>query len=448
MPDHLDSTHDSAGTGRGFYGGLALVALVALTLRVAFTLAVSRHISVIGDAQTYHLLANNLAAGKGYIRPHDAIPTPTAEFPPLFPAVLAVVARLGGTGIEAQRIVTSFLGAAGVVMIGLLGRRVAGPVVGLTAAGIAAVYPMLLQADTSLMAESLYVPLIAATLLMTYMAIDSPSPGRWLGAGTLVALATLTRTEAIALVPLMIVPEALRRSGPDLRRRLVAAALVCAATGLVLAPWLIRNMTTFDRFVPVSNNSGTLLAGSSCDRVYSGPQKGLWRLDCIDEVSPTADMNEADVAAQYRREGVDYMRSHSGEVPGVVAVRVLRTFGLWDPSGQIAWETFEGRDQTWQTVGHRFFLVLAPLGVGGVVLLARRGRPWWPLVAPVVLVAMTSAMSYGSQRFRIVAEPGIVVAASVSLVALGTWIRSRLGGAPASQVAKSANYNAEDSNGE
>jgi hypothetical protein len=72
------------------------------------------------------------------------------------------------------------------------------------------------------------------------------------------------------------------------------------------------------------------------------------------------------------------------------------------------------------------FLVLLPLSVIGGVVLWRLKRPVWPLVAPAVIVAFTSAISYGNQRFRILAEPGVLILAAVALVAAGAWVSSRL----------------------
>ena len=53
----------------------------------------------LGDASAYHLLANHLADGRGYIRPFDLVKfhlvVPTAEYPPLLPFVLSLLARSG-----------------------------------------------------------------------------------------------------------------------------------------------------------------------------------------------------------------------------------------------------------------------------------------------------------------------------------------------------------------
>lgn len=419
---------------RWFVAGLVVVALVGLGVRIAYTLRVADSLPTIGDAETYHLLANNLAEGKGYIRPHDPEPTATAEFPPLFPAVLSLASLAGLDSIQAHKLFTSLFGVATVVLVGLLGRRVGGPALGLTAALLAASYPMLFQVDGALMAESLYVPLVTATLLCTYWAIEGHTDGRsslrrWALAGGLCGLAALTRTEALLLAPLVVVPEAVKHTAAAWSRRLVPGVVAMAAMVLVISPWLVRNYLTFDRFVPISNNSGTLIAGANCEPTFFGPMRGQWRLDCITSID-TAGLNEAETSAEYRRVGLEYANDNRDQVPTVVAARVLRTFGVHEVGGQINWETLEGRSHGWQTAGHRMYLVVAALALVGAVIGWRRRLTMWPLLAPLLIVATMAAVSYGNQRFRIAAEPGLVVLAAVSLVAGAGWLARVAGAAP------------------
>ena len=51
------------------------------------------------------------------------------------------------------------------MLVGLLGRRAGGERLGLLAAGLCAVYPLMIAVDGALMSETLYGPLIAVALL-------------------------------------------------------------------------------------------------------------------------------------------------------------------------------------------------------------------------------------------------------------------------------------------
>jgi hypothetical protein len=414
---------------------LVLIALAALAVRVAFALLAAPDVKVVPptDAGAYHLLANNLADGRGYIRPYDRLLArppairPTAEYPPLFPALLSLVARAGGRSLDAQRLAMCFVGAGTVVLIGLLGARVAGWPAGLAAAAVAAVYPMLFQSDAVLMPETLYAFLVAAVLVLAYRALDAPSGLRFLALGAAVGAAALTRAEALLLVPLLVLPLAAVRRAGDPRRRLALTAVAVGGVAVVVAPWTVRNYVRFDAFVPVSTNASFIFDGANCPETYSGPLRGTWRYSrgCFEGLlqSELAAGNEATVAASHRDDGLEYARDHLREVPGVMAVRWLRTFGAYSPKREVAFEALEWRKPRWQTLGMRMYWALLPCAAVGTVVLVRRRQRVWPLAATFALVSLTTILTYGNQRFRIAAEPALVVLAATGIVAVARRVR-------------------------
>jgi hypothetical protein len=92
---------------RRFWLPLGVIVGAGLLIRVVYVLTAVRHDPPFGDAQTYVFLGHNLADGRGYIRPFDFLTTgaeiPTAEFPPLWPSVLAVPQRIGIDSVTALR---------------------------------------------------------------------------------------------------------------------------------------------------------------------------------------------------------------------------------------------------------------------------------------------------------------------------------------------------------
>jgi 4-amino-4-deoxy-L-arabinose transferase-like glycosyltransferase len=405
---------------RPFWALLGLITAVGLVARVAYILLIARHITVQGDALTFHLLANYLADGKGFIGPQtyafQGIVQPTAEHPPLYPLLLSVVSWLGGTGTTVQRLATALMGTGTVFAVGVLGRRVAGERVGLVAAAVAALYPVLIVTDGVLESESLYGLLIALTLLSAYWLYDRPSLRRAALLGALTALCALTRAEASLLLVILVLPLAWRAGGRALRGRRLAAATV--AFFLVLSPWLIRTWIVFDQPVWISTNSGSLIAGSNCGPVYHGDLLGLWRFQCLKPVKGS----EAHKAAVWRKQGIDYARAHAGRVPIVVAARVGRIWDLYRPNQNAAYESFEGRDVRTSQIGTAVYYGLLAFAIAGAVLLRRRRAPLWILLSMPVLVTVSGALGYGITRLRMAAEISIVVLAAVAIVALLEWI--------------------------
>jgi 4-amino-4-deoxy-L-arabinose transferase-like glycosyltransferase len=439
---------DASGAPRArhFWTALACLALLAWAVRILFLVAVDPEVPAIGDASAYHHLANNLADGHGYIRPFDyellGLERPTAEYPPLFSTLLAVPSLAGAESVDAHRMFAALMGVGGVVLVGLLGRRVHSENAGLVAAALAALWPMLFLSEGILMAEALYVPLVTASLLCAYRAFDSPTPIRFLGLGLVLGLATLTRAEGALLALILVVPLCFNLPNVELGRRFLALVFAVVGFALLVVPWTARNAVQLDAFVPVSNNSATLVDGANCDLTYSGDQLGLWRetfstfgdearalpqpKGCFEGFA-IADPNfeEAEVAERHLRAGLGYAREHVGSWPKVATVRVLRTWGLYAPSQQINFESLEGRPRGWQRAGTIVHWIALPFAIAGLIVLVRRRAYVWPLVAPLITVVLVAAMTYGQQRFRAAAEPVLITTAGVSLVELARSTGSR-----------------------
>jgi len=421
---------------RRFWFLLGMLVLAALAVRVDYARNVAPPVPALGDAHAYRELARNLADGRGYIRPYDyeraGQVVRTAEYPPVFPAVLAVARKAGLRSVDQQRLVMCILGSATVLLIGCAGRRLGGDGVGLLAAAVAAGYPMLFQADAALMPETIAALGGAAVVLAALRARAAVSWGRWAVLGALIGVSILARAEAAALLVLLVVPLALRLRNVDVHRRLALGGLAIAVALAVVAPWTIRNARAFHAVVPVSNNVGSVARGANCDLAYRGQYRGLWvtgvgDADGLSSVDPgnrcfsgfpiRPGVDEAAAAAELRSQGLRYVRDHAGAVPGVMLARLGRTFGVYRFDQQTGFESLEGRTIVWQRRGTRAFLLLAVLAVVGAVVLVRRKRPVWPLAAMILAVVLTSMLTYGNQRFRASAEPAVVLLAAVAVVA-------------------------------
>jgi hypothetical protein len=280
--------------------------------------------------------------------------------------------------------------------------------------------------------------LVALALLLAYAAGDAPTWWRFVALGVVLGLATLTRAEAIVLAAFLVVPLAWRLRDVSFWRRVGTGVLVLAVAAVVVLPWSIRNYRTFDELVPVSNSLVQIVDGANCRLTYSGPYLGSWRStfgnadargrECFEGFNGREPgFDEAEAAARSRRDGIDYITSHAGDLPKVAVARWLRTFGLFRPGQQTELEALEGRPLGWERAGTIMYWVLAALAIGGLVVLVRRRATVWPLVAAIVTVVVSTVITYGTQRFRITAEPAIVVFAAAAIVAVANRARSRAG---------------------
>ncbi|MFI5047482.1 MAG: ArnT family glycosyltransferase [Acidimicrobiia bacterium] len=349
------------------------------------------------DSVYYHVQANLVAHGRGFLDPflfhgkHLA----SALHPPAWTVFLAGASLLGLTSYADHRAVGALTGATAVLLVGILGTRLAGSRVGCIAAIVAALNPVLIAIDGSLMSESLYGVFVLLAVLAALGVWYHPSAWRCVLLGSLVALAALTRSDSLALIVLLAAP-AVWLAGGTLGTRALRFGLVVLACLVVLAPWTIRNAETFGHFVPLSTNDGSLLAGANCDAVYSGADIGLWDFFCAAVPVEHTRGNEAERSVIQRDAAFEYMGDHLDQLPVVAGVRVLRTFGLWSPRTDID----EGVPPGFSDVGVVFHWVTVPLLVAGVVVGLRRRVPLWPFASIALLVVGMSAFGWGITRFR------------------------------------------------
>ena len=398
---------------RDFAVRLALIVAGGAVLRVLYTVLLAPWPPGIPDDQIYfHLMPELLADGRGFIQPLFAQlgqSRPTAAHPPFYSIVLAVPAELGLTGQLAQRLLGTLFGCGTIVLTALIARRLAGERVALIAAGLAAVYPILITSDGALMSESLYGLLVAGALFVAYRLVDRATWKGGLLLGLLVGATALTRGEALILLVLVLIPVLRRPAGAK------AAAVACLTMALVLAPWTLRNFFAFDHVVLISTDAGAVFAGANCDTTYFGANLGGWDINCT---TSYPGHNEAEETSRQLRDGLEYVSDHLGRLPVVAAARFARGWGLYQP-----WQANPGRSSVVQGAGTVMLWVLLPLAMYGLVILRRRHISVWLILVPVVTVTITMVVIYGFMRFRQPAEMSLVILAAVAIERLTHRLR-------------------------
>ncbi len=217
-----------------FAHGLVVLVALALLVRVIVVLSDPRFVPRT-DAADYDRIAVSLAQ-HNRLRPDDrASGGPCALRSPMFPLALATVYKVVGVGSavtrwEAGRLLEAVLGAIAVALICLIALRLWGRTAALVSGAIAAVYPPLVLAGSSLMTESLFVPLVLGTVLAALVARDGVHRRRWeVVTGVLAGLTALTRSDGIALiVPVAFLAWSAR---PRLSRRSLLSPLIVIVVG-------------------------------------------------------------------------------------------------------------------------------------------------------------------------------------------------------------------------
>jgi peptidoglycan/LPS O-acetylase OafA/YrhL len=295
---------------------------------------------------------------------------------------------------------------------------------------LAALSPNLFYFDAMVVSESMMVATTAAILWAAYRWWDRPTLGSALTFGVVIGVAALVRSESILLGPLIAVPlvwwrhRGTRAGGPVRGRagwapQLGAAALAAA---VVIGPWVGYNLSRFEEPTTLSAQLDQTIGTANCETVYEGDRVGYWSLACIQETEHLVPEGDASVQGRgFRELAFDYAREHRDRVPYVVAARVGRTFGLYQPQEQLLLDrSVDQKEIVLGQVGMVVWYGIAVAGGIGLIGLRRAGRPIFPIVAVVGSVVVVVALVYGNTRFRLPAELALMVPAAVSLdAALG-----------------------------
>lgn len=365
----------------------------------------------------YHQQANLLADGKGFVNPFAWLAgelVPTAAHPPLYSLYLAAWSLVGVDTPLGHRLVSGLVSAAAVIPVAFLARRLAGDRAALVAAFAAAVTPALWLNDGLILSESLYVTLAALALWQAHRVADDPGIGPVLVLSAILAAGALTRSEALLAYPVLLVPLVLTRPHLSWRDRLVRVGAAALVALVLLAPWVVRNLTTFDEPTFLAVGPGYVLEFANCDDTYSGPLLGYWSASC--DATPWPDGDESVVGAHKLDIAVSYIGDHLADQPRVVAARVGRLWGVYRPIQTADFDVFfERRPRLAVDVALWWHWATLALAAAGAVILHRRGVTLVPALAFVVLATWTAAITFGITRYRIGADVALVVLAAVAV---------------------------------
>jgi hypothetical protein len=183
--------------------------LLAAVYAVAWTLPA---IGFEHDDAGYLVTAQAMAAGHG-----------ASDYPPLFPAVLALFTLVSGHALWLKLLPLACMAGWLALTRKLLLKMGASTNGALLLVGLAAASPTVVFLSTNLLPETLFALLVTAALLALL-------EERAMLAGFLAGLATLTQTAGVALIVACILTLVVRR-------RLRSAAIFAAVAMLMAAPW-------------------------------------------------------------------------------------------------------------------------------------------------------------------------------------------------------------------
>jgi 4-amino-4-deoxy-L-arabinose transferase-like glycosyltransferase len=415
-----------------------VLVLVAFGLRVGEVQRASYR--PIGDATSYLQLGSHLATSGGYgVAGPAAGGTrgPTAYFPPAYPYLIAGVDLLtgqrgsGSGSVEAQRITQAVVGTITVVLIGLIAYELLGMTTALIALTIAAVYPPLIELSTVLDAENLLTMLELAAVYSTLRALRDHGRLRWLFAsGVFIGLATLTHTNGILL--LLPLGAAMRHlPGVGRARHMAGPAALATVALLTVLPWVIRDQTVMNRFVPVSDEAGITLAGTynPSSAAASPPYKWQYYAN-LPEFGALAGRAHHLTEPQLSSQLLGRVGTYIGNHPAApLAAAYHNTLRLLELGGSFAWRASAaaiGLNAGTARIGVIGFWVVALLALAGAFSPLARRVPMWVWTVPVLMALSVVFVNGETPRFRAPIDPFVILLAACGLASVVEAVAARI----------------------
>jgi 4-amino-4-deoxy-L-arabinose transferase-like glycosyltransferase len=361
----------------------------------------------LGDQFEYLQLGRNLLAA-GELKFTDAR-FDQAVYAYRTPGYPFLVAACGGN-VRAIRIAQALIGTSTVLAVWLMARRWLGSAGARLASVFVAFNPFLIYFSGLILSETLFVAMLAWGMCL--LARDRQ------GAGTLlVALSVLVRPSAMGLAVFLAAGAAWTSPRPTggpakrgiaaLRNALIAAALIVA----VLFPWAWRNAhhprvrawiwTTTNEGVTAYDGFHDGATGASDQKAFLDRLAAvLWRMD------------EVERNAYLSQQAHEWIRAHPDRAVGLTANKIART---WSP---VPLSSEYGASRLHFYVGLLFALPFDLLALFGLCQGALPRSTKVFLLIPAIYFTAIHALSVGSLRYRLPAEPPMSVIVGCGAAAL------------------------------
>jgi 4-amino-4-deoxy-L-arabinose transferase-like glycosyltransferase len=219
-------------------------------------------------------IARNLIQGAGYSAAYLTGTThPTSVMAPVYAFFLASVYWVFGVTEIAFvfiQVLQAIVGAGAVVLLYLVGRRLFGPMIGLLAGGLMAVYPDYIYAVT-VVHQLVFTTFLIILLIYTLLRFDDvPTLRRAVIVGGVLGFTILTFPMAMVFSPLIALWILFVRREVGLREGVTLAAVVATTAVVLVAPWSIRNTIIHSKFVLMKLIGWNFWRGNVPPAIYTG----------------------------------------------------------------------------------------------------------------------------------------------------------------------------------
>ena len=329
---------------------LRMVVRLIVSPTIIFTVALAIRIVVLAhllpemaDRGFYHgneaaRIAWAMASGNGFSSPWPHTPiVPTANQPPVYPALLAVIFKVAGAysylSLWIAVLLNAIFSSLTAVLIFRLGKQTFGAVVGILAGWTWACWVYEAAVSVRLWESALSGLMLMNGLCLLWYLRDSRRWFGWCLFGILAGGASLLNTSLLPLFFFFLLWLWVdgRKRGLPATQQVLGAAAICLLT---LLPWTIRNYEVFHHVIPVRNNFGLEL--------WIGNHQGVTYLYEYTAPFPLRDPTEYNQLGEMRfmeerqRLALEFIRENPAQFLRLCGQRF---FNFWTSPYQKTWFT-------------------------------------------------------------------------------------------------------------
>lgn len=360
-----------------------------------------------GDADGYWKLAQSLVHGEPY-----SIYTPPRRVlrMPGFPLFLAGAISVAGEDHFRVRLILALSGVAACFIVFLLGKELVNETIGLIAAALVAVSPVMAGFSVLFLSETLFAVtmLISLWVLVKLSKVKFRVEDQFQGrlwsvlAGISLAAAFYVRPSWLLILPVVVL--ILFLSAKEHRTAaLTRGLLIIIGFAVMLVPWVYRNYQVTGHFVPT-----TLWAGPSLYDGLNPRATGDSDMTFFDQENVLNSMSEYEMNQHYTKRAVEYARQHPGRTFELMGAKLLRYWKPWPNASQF----------------HSWWMMLAVSVIFIPVMFFAVYGAWVSrdqylllliTLGPIVYFSMIHLIFVSSLRYRLPAEYSLYILSAVGV---------------------------------
>ena len=415
--------------GRADLLAAAAIFLAALALRLLYIRDVDRA-GLSGflrlDPLYYHEWAVRIARG-------DWLGRDAFEMSPLYPYLLGATYRIFGVSLIVPRVLQALLGSLTCAGTAVLGARVFGRTAGIIAGGALALYGPAVYYDGQINKTTLAMALSVA--FAGALTISGRRRPGWTAAGGLaLGLAALVHENVNVVLPIILIWLAWPARGEPVRPRLAAAAAFLAGYAAAVLPVTVRNVAVAGEHVLITSGGGENFYTGNNEQASGryGPPSFVrpdpfyehedFRREAARRLGRAVTRGEA--SGFWWREGWRFILGHPRAYVALLRDKIGVFFNAFERPDNFSYDNFRLFSPT-LSLPLLSFGIVAPLGILGIVLSARRWSELVPLYAGFGAYLLSAIIFFTQSRYRMPGVPFLALFAGQALVVLGALIRDR-----------------------